>query len=86
MVWGLNADFVIAAIEDGVGGSVSDGVLVAELVADVLKGNVEVVNVVGKEGAAAGLIGEVFKNLVAIGLWYLRSFILLGSVCESETH
>src|SRR5579859_3859606 len=63
----FDADFVVLAVEDVVGGDVGDGVLVAEFVADVLEGLVEVVDVIGIEGAAAGFFGEVLENFVAFG-------------------
>src|SRR5579885_2871870 len=64
----FDANAVIAAIDDIVCGSVGDRVLIAELVADILEGLVQVVHVIGKERAASGFLGDVFEDFVAFGL------------------
>ena len=53
-------DFVIAAVEGVVEGIVGDGILVAEFFANILERLIEIVDVVGEEGAAAGF----FRNLL----------------------
>ena len=63
----FDADLVVLAVDDIIGGDVGDGVLVAELVADVLEGLVEIVDVVGEEGAAAGFLGDIVQDFVALG-------------------
>src|SRR5712691_13564826 len=63
----LDADFVVLAVDDIIGGDVGDGVLVAELVADILEGLIEVVDVIGEEGAAAGFLGDIVQDFVAFG-------------------
>src|SRR5207245_9308928 len=60
-------DFVIAAIKHVIRGLISDGILVAKLVADVLKRLVEIIHVIREKRAPAGFFGKVLKNLVAIG-------------------
>src|ERR1039457_2462312 len=59
-------------VEQAVGhqrlGAVEDGVLVAHLFGNDLEGLGEVFHLKRKEGAAAGLLGEVFEDLVAVGL------------------
>ncbi len=67
MVGKFDLDLVIAAIGDEIGRTVGDGVLISEFVADVLKGLIEIVNVVWKKSAAAGLIRKIFENLIAFG-------------------
>src|SRR6266849_279320 len=63
----FGAYLVVLAVDDIIGGDVGDGVLVAELVADVLEGLVEIVDVVGEEGAAAGFLGDIVQDFVALG-------------------
>src|ERR1017187_8214256 len=59
-------------VEQAVGyqrfGAVEDSVLVAHLFGDDLEGLGEVFDLKRKEGAAAGLLGEVLEDLVAVGL------------------
>ena len=58
-------DFVIAAIGHEIGRTVGDGVLISELVADVLERLIEVVDVVGEKSAAAGFVRKILENLIA---------------------
>src|SRR5437588_10262263 len=62
----FDANWVITAVEDVVRGLISDGILIAKLVADVLKRLVEIVDVIREKRAAAGFIREVLNNLVSI--------------------
>ena len=61
----FNFDFVVAAVGDEIGRAVGDGVLIAKFVADILKGLIQVVNVIGKKSTAAGFVRKIFKNLIA---------------------
>src|SRR5882762_10310372 len=76
----LDADAVILAVELVVVGDIRDGVLIAQLVADVLKGLVKIVDVVRKESASAGLFGHVLQNLVAFGemCFAISRFVRVG--------
>ena len=67
MVGDFDANLVIAPVQNIIYGSIRDGILIAELVADVLKRLVEIIDVIGKKRAAAGLFRKVLKNLVAFG-------------------
>src|SRR5690348_4119750 len=59
-------DSVIASIENVIRGLIRNGILVAKLVADVLKGLVEIVDVVRKERAASRFFRQILKNLVSL--------------------
>src|SRR5258707_11128201 len=63
----LDADAVILAVQLIVVGDIRDGVLIAQLVADVLERLVEIVDVVRKERASAGLFRHVLQILVGCG-------------------
>src|SRR5256885_7666524 len=65
MFWNFDANLVIFAIELGMRGNVSDRVLIAQLVANVLEGLVQVIDVVRKERAPAGFLRYVLQDLVA---------------------
>src|SRR5712671_1687088 len=55
----LDADAVILAVQLVVVGDIRDGVLIAQLVADILKRLVEIIDMVRKESASAGLFRHV---------------------------
>src|ERR1700676_1804564 len=78
VIGGFDADFVVAAVEDGVAGGVGEGGLVAEFVAHILEGDIEIVDMVGEEGTATGLAGELLEDLVAIGLVIFAVVHLIG--------
>ena len=56
MVGRFDADFVVLAIYKVVGGAVSDGVLVAQLVSDVLERLISIIHVVRKKSPASGFL------------------------------
>jgi len=58
----FDVDFVVAAIEGVIRRVVRDGVLIAQFLADVLKRLIEIVHVIRKEGAAAGLLGQALQG------------------------
>ena len=62
----FDADFVVAAIEDVVRREIRKGILVAQLVADILERLVQIVHVIGKERAAAGFLNKLLKDFVAV--------------------
>ena len=57
---------MITAIRHVVRRHVRDGVLVAELVANVLEGLIQIVHVIGEKRAPTGFLGKALKNLVAL--------------------
>src|ERR1700730_3160372 len=59
VVGNLDADFVVAAVQDVVRWKISDGILIAKLVADVLERLIQVIHVIGEKRAAAGFFSEV---------------------------
>ena len=73
----FDTDFVVAPIQHVVGGLIGDGILVAQLVPNVLEGLVQIVDVIGEKRAPTGLFREVVENLVAFGE---RVFAVAGFV------
>src|SRR5215472_2160417 len=63
----FHANAVVASIEDVILRLIGNRILVAKLVADILKRLVEIIYVVGEECAAAGLFGKVLEDLVSVG-------------------
>src|SRR5258708_29522423 len=63
----LDANAVILAVECGVRGNVGDGILVAQLVANILERLIEIVHVIWEKRAAAGFFGQVREDFVALG-------------------
>ncbi len=54
MVGRFDADFVVAAIYNVIGGAVGDGVFVPQFVTDVLERLIQIIHVVREKRAAAG--------------------------------
>src|SRR5689334_13619114 len=63
----FDADSVVLAVKLRMRRDVGDGILIAQLVADVLEGLVEIVDVIRKECAAACFVSQVLQNLIAFG-------------------
>src|ERR1043166_2851268 len=63
----FNFDAVVFSVSDEIGWAISDGVLIAQFVADVLERLVQVVDVIGKKGAAAGFFTKIFQDFVTLG-------------------
>ena len=66
MVGHFDFNFVVAAIVGVVGRIVGDGVLIAKFLTNVLEGLIQIIDMIGIEGAATGFLGEGLENLVAI--------------------
>src|ERR1700716_4052788 len=64
MVGRLNADFVVTAINNVIARAVSDGVLVAQFVTNVLEGLVKVVHMVREKSTAPGFFRQILQNLI----------------------
>lgn len=62
---GVDLDFSVAAIREGVGRRISDEILAAQFCANVDERLGEIVYAVGEEGAAAALVGELLKDLIS---------------------
>ena len=67
MLWHFDPDFVVPAIVGVIIGVVRDGILIAQLIADVLERLVQIIDVNGYERAATSFLGEILKDFVALG-------------------
>src|SRR5438445_1341040 len=76
----FDADLVIAPVQDVIRRKVGDRILVAQLVADVLKGLVEIVDMVREKRPAASFFGKVLKNFVAFRqmIFAVARFVRVG--------
>src|SRR6202034_2412298 len=59
---GLHVNRTEAALVDGLGGVIADGVLLADILRDLPGDGVHLVQVLGKEGNTASLIGKQFER------------------------
>src|SRR5580704_6368450 len=61
----FNADAVVAAVENVVRRNVGNGILIAKFIANILEGLIQIIHVIRKESAPAGIVRQVLQNLVA---------------------
>ena len=67
VVRNFDFDAVIFAVCHEIGRAVSDGVLVAKFIADVLERLIKVVHVIRIKRPATGFFREILENFVAFG-------------------
>ena len=66
MVGHFDADFVVSSIEYVVRWKISDGILVAKFVADILERLIQIVHVIREKGSAPGFFRQLLENLVPV--------------------
>ena len=71
VIWNIDFDPVIFSISDKIRRAVGDGVLIPEFVANILERLIEIVDVIGEEGAASSFLRQIFQNFIALRQMHL---------------